>query len=154
MAKYDPDEFFGRKSSTLSEIYLSKHYDPPIKAIYEDWKQQFDDGVYRAVVNVKIEVDKDELIRALKYDRDQYEKGFNDAMRAAGFAKDTNVPDKNVVKSNADRIRDMSDEELAEFMINGCDCIAPSDNCYTPHYDCKMCWLDWLRQEVSCGCSD
>ena len=29
-------------------------------------------------VKMYIDVDKDELIKALKYDRDQYDKGFND----------------------------------------------------------------------------
>lgn len=48
--------------------------------------------------------------------------------------------------SNADRIRAMSDEELAEFLANGiphgdcCDCWL--DSCT----DCKSDWLKWLKQ--------
>ena len=53
------------------------------------------------------------------------------------------------LKTNADRIRMMTNEELAEFMNNGCDVIAPSENCTKAFYDCKKCWLDWLKQE--CG---
>ena len=52
-------------------------------------------------------------------------------------------------KTNADRIRAMTDEELAEFMNNGCDAIAPSENCTKAFYECKQCWIDWLRRE--CG---
>ena len=45
--------------------------------------------------------------------------------------------------TNADRIRAMSDEELAkklQYMCPvGADCIKMSG-------DCKSCWLDWLQQ--------
>ena len=50
--------------------------------------------------------------------------------------------------TNGERIRAMSDEELAEFMDNGCDVIAPSENCTKAFYDCKKCWLDWLKEEA------
>lgn len=43
----------------------------------------FDDMVFRAVEEVGIEVDRDELIKALAYDRGQYEKGYGDGYRAA-----------------------------------------------------------------------
>ena len=43
----------------------------------------FDDMVFRAVAEVGIEVDRDELIKALAYDREQYRKGFVDGYRAA-----------------------------------------------------------------------
>lgn len=43
----------------------------------------FDDMAFRAVEEVDIEVDRDELIRALAYDRGQYEKGYVDGYRAA-----------------------------------------------------------------------
>lgn len=49
--------------------------------------------------------------------------------------------------SNSDRIRAMTDEELAEFMNNGCDVIAPSENCTKAFYDCKYCWIEWLQAE-------
>ena len=51
--------------------------------------------------------------------------------------------------ANADGIRTMTDEELAEWLSNitivcpngGADC-KPT---------CKECWLDWLKQEVDDG---
>lgn len=50
--------------------------------------------------------------------------------------------------TNADRIRAMSDEELAAHMWNKFGC--PDGRNHTT-YDCignscKDCWLDWLRQ--------
>ena len=37
--------------------------------------------VYKAIQSIGVNVDKDELIRALKYDRDQYDKGFDDGKK-------------------------------------------------------------------------
>lgn len=56
--------------------------------------------------------------------------------------------------SNADRLRAMTDEELAEFLNNGCDVIAPSENCTKAFYDCKRCWLEWLKEEATDGQAD
>ena len=57
------------------------------------------------------------------------------------------------VATNADRIRAMSDEELAEFMALNTDCYycraKDNDRCAslatTP---CGDIWLDWLKQEA------
>jgi hypothetical protein len=46
-------------------------------------EKQTDDEIYKAVASVGINVDKDELIRALRYDRQQYEKGYMDGQAAA-----------------------------------------------------------------------
>ena len=34
--------------------------------------------IFKAVQNVGVNVDRDELIKALRYDRDQYKKGYAD----------------------------------------------------------------------------
>ena len=59
-------------------------------------------------------------------------------------------------KTNADRIRAMTDEELAhwivEMKITGC----PEDQISTMWCDdmsCVDCWLDWLKQEFDDTCS-
>lgn len=54
-------------------------YESPITLINGELQLCLEDGVYKAVRQVGIEVDKDELIKALKYDRGQYEKGYADA---------------------------------------------------------------------------
>ena len=63
-------------------------YESPIKIdyaepIYESVIGQFDEAVMKAVQRVNISVDRDELVRALQYDRDQYEKGFRDGVASA-----------------------------------------------------------------------
>lgn len=50
-------------------------------------------------------------------------------------------------RSNADRIRAMSDEDLAERIWKkfGCPEGKPYVNCEYAG-DCKDCWLEWLQQ--------
>ena len=49
--------------------------------------------------------------------------------------------------TNADRIRAMTDEELAEFFApRGCPWIL-KDPCPECRTTCNKCWLDWLKQE-------
>ena len=59
-----------------------KMYKSPIEIftaqLYHQIVKQKEDDVYKAVVSYGIDVDKEELIRALQYDRDQYEKGYDD----------------------------------------------------------------------------
>jgi hypothetical protein len=55
-------------------------YQSPIEIIYKQMRTQFEDNVYKAIQDYGIVVDKDELIKALQYDRDQYEKGYADAL--------------------------------------------------------------------------
>ncbi len=45
--------------------------------------KQNDEMIYKAIVNCGINVDKEELIRALQYDRNQYQKGYQDGKAAA-----------------------------------------------------------------------
>jgi hypothetical protein len=62
-------------------------YESPISVFFDrvvdDLKKQQDEHIYRAVVDVGVSVDKDELVKALNYDRGQYEKGYDDGYGAA-----------------------------------------------------------------------
>jgi hypothetical protein len=53
-------------------------YNSPINIIYGQMKTQMEGDILRAVQQYGIDVDKEELIRALRYDRDQYDRGFAD----------------------------------------------------------------------------
>lgn len=51
--------------------------------------------------------------------------------------------------TNADRIRSMTDEELAQFIWDAMDMICPN-NCYEdPERLCVVCILDYLKQEAT-----
>ena len=48
--------------------------------------------------------------------------------------------------TNADKIRTMSDEELADF-LGGKGCIDCTREC--EEAKCESCWLEWLKQEAT-----
>ncbi len=50
-------------------------------------------------------------------------------------------------QTNADRIREMSDEELAEFFDSISDC-PPEEYDKWCRKGCRNCWLAWLRSPV------
>ena len=57
------------------------------------------------------------------------------------------VTDKNVGKmTNADRIRAMSDEELAELIISIPMCVGEDKDLNCEIDVCKECFLKWLQQ--------
>ena len=58
-------------------------YDSPIKMLVEDTIGKLDESVWKAVINVGFDIDKEELRKALEYDRDQYRKGYEDGKLAA-----------------------------------------------------------------------
>lgn len=47
--------------------------------------------------------------------------------------------------TNADRIRAMSDEELAKILGDKCIC-PPIGECAKMSGDCEKCWFEWLKQ--------
>ena len=63
-------------------------YEPPIKLfqtepIIQQIKDETEDVVLRSVAKVGVIVDKDELVKALAYDRAEYERGLRDGMQIA-----------------------------------------------------------------------
>lgn len=61
-------------------------YESPIEVIFGEIQNKVSEDleglVYQAIQNVHVNVDKEELIKALNYDREQYEKGYRDGYRA------------------------------------------------------------------------
>ena len=56
-------------------------YVSPINVIYGQMRVEFDGKICKAVQDVGINVDKEELLRALEHDRGQYQKGYADRDR-------------------------------------------------------------------------
>ena len=52
--------------------------------------------------------------------------------------------------TNADRIRTMSDEELAEWLAkhNERSAVCPNFGAHDCQASCRKCWLDWLKEEA------
>jgi tRNA uridine 5-carbamoylmethylation protein Kti12 len=61
-------------------MYLSPIELSTTNPMIEQIKNETDEFIYRAVAHANVQVDRDELIKALQYDRKQYEKGFNDGV--------------------------------------------------------------------------
>ena len=53
-------------------------YRSPIDLIVSEMNMKVEGEVYKAVQNVGVNVDRDELLKALNYDRSQYQKGYAD----------------------------------------------------------------------------
>lgn len=56
-------------------------YESPIEIIQTQMQMQMDKGILKAVQGVGINVDKEELVKALAYDREQYVKGYKDGVK-------------------------------------------------------------------------
>ena len=59
-------------------------YQSPIELIQSEMKMRVEDGIVKVVQDAGVNVDKDELLKALAYDRDQYNKGYHDAEPKVG----------------------------------------------------------------------
>ena len=55
-------------------------------------------------------------------------------------------------RTNADRIRSMTDEELSSWINDhadcNCRCKAWKDGCMDSDSTCMAAWLEWLKEEV------
>lgn len=61
-------------------------YESPIsitERIAHEIENEKDNQIFKAIAQIVVDVDKDEIIKALKYDRGQYEKGYRDGLKAA-----------------------------------------------------------------------
>ena len=57
-------------------------YKSPIQLVTDGinyaMEAKIDDTIYQAIIRCGVDVNKDELIKALKYDRQQYNNGYSD----------------------------------------------------------------------------
>lgn len=53
-------------------------YQSPIEVIQTQMRNQIEGNIYQAVMNVGVNVDKEKLLKALHYGREQYQKGYKD----------------------------------------------------------------------------
>ena len=64
------------------------NYQSPIEVIQTQMHNQIEGEIYKAIINVGVNVDKEELLKALAYDRDQYQKGYADREKEIVRCKD------------------------------------------------------------------
>lgn len=66
----------------LNDIKDGMNYESPIELIVGEMEHQIADNMFKVIQSYDIKVDKDELIKALHYDRKQYEKGYEEGYKA------------------------------------------------------------------------
>jgi hypothetical protein len=69
-----PKQAFGK----LPDITDMSSYESPIRMIVGEMETKMEADTMSVIQRYGIDVDKDELIKALNYDRGQYEKGYAD----------------------------------------------------------------------------
>ena len=107
--------------------------------IIKDITEKQDEYLIEEVRKVGFLINKEELAKALKYDRDQYIQGYTDGRMY-----------KPPIITNADLVRSMSNDNLATLFTEGCcrelDC--PKEYFLEDGLNCYKCWFDWLNQEA------
>ena len=99
-------------------------YQSPIEAIFKDVELAFEKEVYKAVQKVEINVDAEELRKALLFDRGQYDKGYADGewelftlITSAYYGKEYYfMQDNGLVYSRASCKHMQKDEAISEFL--------------------------------------
>lgn len=70
------DEFFKKKGLQKSFPDSLIDWESPIKIIQGQLETQMEGDIVKTVQRYGIEVDKDELLKCIKYDRDSFQKGY------------------------------------------------------------------------------
>jgi hypothetical protein len=100
----------------VENIQHNTGYESPITIITGQMKYEIENEIYRAVQEVGVSVDKEELIKALLYDREQYVKGYTDGI------KDFVYRLKERVKNQSSMDFEDVDEEVKEMIGDSDDC--------------------------------
>lgn len=79
-------------------------YESPINQILGEMQTTYENECMKAVQSVGFDVNKEELTKALKYDREQYSKGYSD-----GYAK--------AIDEFAERMKELN--ECGEISVFG-----------------------------------
>ena len=72
-------------------------YKSPIEVFQTQLRTEMDGEILKAVHEVGVLVDKDELLKALKYDREQYIKGYDDCWNEYSDAISKSIQKKPVL---------------------------------------------------------
>jgi hypothetical protein len=87
MAEFKMPKFvYKDKTIPLDKCYqelADMNYQSPIDVVYQGFQTKLEGDIFEAIQSYGVYVDKDELVKALKYDRDQYRKGFEDGCKGA-----------------------------------------------------------------------
>ena len=139
MSKYD----FRNKAV---KAWIDAEYHAPIELIQDDplahltqrILDETDEVIYQTVLNTGVNVDKDELVKALQYDREQYEKGFQDGYRHG--ESDARIHAHWLVRETSG---EWGYENEFKWECSNCGCPYTSNN----HNYCSQCgaWMEVFK---------
>ena len=94
-------------------------YESPIETIQTEIQTQFEDDCIKAIQSYGFMVNKEEIVKALNYDRKQYDNGYADGYNNAidDFVRFANTMP--IVEEEDGTIRPMWLEEIAEQLKAG-----------------------------------
>lgn len=122
-------------------IFKSEGYQSPITFAFGEMTSKFikqdEEAVLKAVMRCNVQVDKEELLKALKYDRNQFDKGFN-----AGFVEGCSAVEDLLFYCDEDFLKGEFREYSEDFTIE--DLIAK----YGAFYIIKQ-WNKWKALKQS-----
>ena len=135
---YDIYSVFEKQNKYKSPVEI-KQYD-----VEKDIAKRVEDKIHEEIVQrFGVFIDKDELVKALSYDREQYKKGWIDGFKEA--------LEKPKPRTNFDRITE-SVESLAEWLEENivceyCPCFGNWCKS-TPEMTCEQTIKEWLQKEI------
>lgn len=116
--------------SELTTGGINFGYQSPIEQIYKDveykFKEDMENKIMEAVHHFGISVDKDELIKALQYDRNQYDKGYSDGR--ASMIEELEIAEEKVINN----LNSLKGNWGCDYHKNGVisDCISAVHNSF------------------------
>lgn len=123
------EKVWGRCFNFESPIKIEPVDDDYIKTFLEriasTSAREFDNKVYSAVLAQRIDVNREELVRALNYDRGQYEKGYADGLKNADI-----VHGKWTYKSSSEQLG--GTDATYDYECSACNSLALEDSNYCP----------------------
>lgn len=117
-------------------------YESPIKIVEKvdkisnNFGEKLEEYVIEFVSSYGVDVDKEELVKALKYDRDQYDKGFKDGYEKAKEEMESKPLNNYRVRT------DEEEEKVRKWCRANC---FPGPLC--PDTYCIEAWKGALREE-------
>ena len=99
-------------------------HESPIEMIVGQMKTEMENDLIHTVQKVTYKVDKDELIKALDYDRKQYQKGYNDGLNANKWIS----------------VKERMPEEKGDYLVTFID-----GTVYVNHYDANKINWGWEK---------
>lgn len=77
------EQVWARSFTSREILDMEAGYKSIAEIIFKDIEGRFEDDIFKVVQKYDINVNKEELIKALEYDREQYDAGYKDGYKCA-----------------------------------------------------------------------